>query len=538
MAPCGADLRCCLSSSAAESTLPLSCLLTSTSSRTFGLGSGNGICLPASVISISRGSSITNRAGWRMRLAIRPASSPAPQYRSARAGPTIADPVSCAIIRRPKGETGFTRSIGRLASMKNGVPYSCSLSTAMDRPGVNGTPCAPTGLRSFDSPVMRKKTYERLAARAFAASSGCAAIQSRTRCADISWRAMRLRSISTRSIERVLIERNLIARQEMSAQRVRDWMAAHPDEAAKARAANRSYVFFRITGLSNERKPVGAQGVPLTPGRSIAVDRLHEYGTPFFIEANLPIERVKPVSPFGRLMIAQDTGSAIVGPARADLYWGAGDDAGRIANRIRHPARFVMLLPREIDMTEAGRHMPLPLPKPKVLELVEVSKHDKGKVDSAADEDRQHRKSAPPVAIMSKRLPTTGQGPAGGKQLQQHQQQQDQKQELTHQPQPGVQSRGPRQQQPGSQGRGPPQRQQRQATASREPQPRQQQAAIERHGPQQKQQPPTTEGRGPQQKQQPTTTQRRGPQQKQQPKATDSPPTKQKQAPAIHGAPG
>jgi peptidoglycan lytic transglycosylase A len=127
-------------------------------------------------------------------------------------------------------------------------------------------------------------------------------------------------------------------------------MAAHPDEAAKVRAANRSYVFFRVTGLSNEGEPVGAQGVPLTPGRSIAVDRIHEYGTPFFIEADLPIEGRKPASPFRRLMIAQDTGSAIVGPARADLYWGAGDQAGRIAGRIRHPGRFVMLLPRELDV--------------------------------------------------------------------------------------------------------------------------------------------------------------------------------------------
>jgi len=59
--------------------------------------------------------------------------------------------------------------------------------------------------------------------------------------------------------------------------------------------------------------------VPLTPGRSIAVDRLHQYGTPFFIEANLPIESAKAASVFHRLMIAQDTGSAIVGPARADL---------------------------------------------------------------------------------------------------------------------------------------------------------------------------------------------------------------------------
>jgi peptidoglycan lytic transglycosylase A len=185
------------------------------------------------------------------------------------------------------------------------------------------------------------------------------------------------------SIERVLIERNLMSRKEMSTQRMRDWMAAHPDEAAKVRATNRSYVFFRVTGLSNEGEPVGAQGVPLTPGRSIAVDRLHEYGTPFFIEANLPIESVKPVSPFGRLMIAQDTGSAIVGPARADLYWGAGDDAGRIASRIRHPGRFVMLLPHELDMIAAGRHMPLPVPKPKIPEI-EVKKHNgKGKARSA-----------------------------------------------------------------------------------------------------------------------------------------------------------
>ena len=166
-------------------------------------------------------------------------------------------------------------------------------------------------------------------------------------------------------------------------------------------AANRSYMFFRITGLSNEGEPVGAQGVPLTPGRSIAVDRLHDYGTPFFIEADLPIESEKPVSPFRRLMIAQDTGSAIVGPARADLYWGAGDDAGRVAGRIRHPGRFVMLLPRELDMIAAGRYMPLPVPKPKIGEI-EVKKHDgKGKADSAkSEEDRltaRSRGSAAPA---------------------------------------------------------------------------------------------------------------------------------------------
>jgi membrane-bound lytic murein transglycosylase A len=81
------------------------------------------------------------------------------------------------------------------------------------------------------------------------------------------------------------------------------------------------------------------------------------------------------VSRFGRLMIAQDTGSALVGPARADLYWGAGDDAGRIAGRIRHPGRFAMLVPRELDLVAVGRQMPLPVPKPKIPE-VEVDKTD------------------------------------------------------------------------------------------------------------------------------------------------------------------
>ena len=177
------------------------------------------------------------------------------------------------------------------------------------------------------------------------------------------------------SFERVLVERNFMSRKEMSRERIRAWMAAYPEEAAKVRATNRAYAFFRVTGLTNEGEPVGAQGVPLTPGRSIAVDQLHEYGTPFFIEASLPIGSVKPASPFRRLMIAQDTGSAIVGPARADLYFGAGDDAGRIAGRIHHRGRFAMLLPRDLDMVAAGTKMPLPVPKPKIA-AVEVAKQD------------------------------------------------------------------------------------------------------------------------------------------------------------------
>ena len=185
------------------------------------------------------------------------------------------------------------------------------------------------------------------------------------------------------SLSQALKKQNHIPRGDVSTQRIRDWMTAHPDEAQKVRAANRSYVFFRVSGLSDENGPIGAQGVPLTPGRSIAVDRLHHYGTPFFIEANLPIESAKPVSPFGRLMIAQDTGSAIVGPARADLYWGAGDEAANIANRIRHQGRFVMLLPRELDMIAAGKNMPLPLPKPNFSKVEVTRRNGKGPANLA-----------------------------------------------------------------------------------------------------------------------------------------------------------
>ena len=166
-------------------------------------------------------------------------------------------------------------------------------------------------------------------------------------------------------VGRVLIERNLVPREEMSMQRIRQWMADNPGGAAELRRQNKSYVFFRITGLSGEEEPKGAQGVPLTPSRSIAVDRaLHVYGTPFFIQAELAIATEKSDTKFRKLMIAQDTGSAIVGPARADIYFGAGAEAGQIAGRIKNPGRFVMLMPRTLDPVEAGKAMPLPLARP------------------------------------------------------------------------------------------------------------------------------------------------------------------------------
>ena len=170
-------------------------------------------------------------------------------------------------------------------------------------------------------------------------------------------------------VGRPLIERNIIPREEMSMARIRKWMLANPEEAREVRQSNRSFVFFRITGLGDEGEPAGGQGVRLTPGRSIAVDKsLHAYGTPFFVQADLPITSERPSTRFRRLMIAQDTGSAIVGPARADLFFGAGDDAGRVAGRIKQMGRFAMLVPREIDPGLAAARLSLPPPRPHILD--------------------------------------------------------------------------------------------------------------------------------------------------------------------------
>jgi membrane-bound lytic murein transglycosylase A len=171
-------------------------------------------------------------------------------------------------------------------------------------------------------------------------------------------------------VGRVLIDRSLLTKDGVSMQSIRDWMEANPDLAKDVRRQNKSYVFFRITDLATEDEAVGAEGVPLVPGRSIAVDHsLHVYGMPFFIDADLPIANEKAATKFRRLMFGQDTGSAIVGPARADIYFGAGDEAARIAGRIKNPGDFMMLMPRELDPVEAGYDTPLPPERPSSFSL-------------------------------------------------------------------------------------------------------------------------------------------------------------------------
>ena len=149
------------------------------------------------------------------------------------------------------------------------------------------------------------------------------------------------------SVARVLVETLGIPPAEMTASRLTEWLRAHPGEAPGLIRRNRSYVFFRVADELDPRDgPVGGAGVPLTAGRSLAVDRsAWSYGLPVWLEGDIPGPD-GAVEPLRRLVVAQDTGTAIIGPARGDLFFGSGEEAGRQAGLVRHPARFVVLWPK------------------------------------------------------------------------------------------------------------------------------------------------------------------------------------------------
>jgi membrane-bound lytic murein transglycosylase A len=149
------------------------------------------------------------------------------------------------------------------------------------------------------------------------------------------------------SIGKILIETGEIAESDMSLASLKAWLRRDSAQGLDVMRRNRSFVFFRLVeDFDSALGPVAGAGVPLAPLRSIAVDRtVWAYGLPFWIDAELPWVDETP-QPFRRLMIAQDTGSAIVGSARADLFFGSGDKAGARAGAVRHPAEFVVLLPR------------------------------------------------------------------------------------------------------------------------------------------------------------------------------------------------
>ena len=145
-------------------------------------------------------------------------------------------------------------------------------------------------------------------------------------------------------IGRVLADRGQIPLEQVSLQSIRAWLEAHPAEATEVMNQNPSYVFFReVIGVRPEEGAPGALGAPLTPGRSLAVDRSFiPLGAPVWLDTTDPVTG----SRLQRLMMAQDTGGAIKGPVRADLFWGWGPEAEEKAGKMRQPGTDYLLLPR------------------------------------------------------------------------------------------------------------------------------------------------------------------------------------------------
>lgn len=149
------------------------------------------------------------------------------------------------------------------------------------------------------------------------------------------------------SLAKLICERENIRPSSMTADVLAHWMRSHPDELDDLLACNRSYIFFReVKDLNPDSGPIAAAKVPLVAGRSLAVDKkYHTFGTPIWANTHetLPGSGI----PLRRLMIAHDTGSAIAGVSRADIFMGSGDEAGMIAGRIRHTLEMAVLVPKD-----------------------------------------------------------------------------------------------------------------------------------------------------------------------------------------------
>jgi len=152
-------------------------------------------------------------------------------------------------------------------------------------------------------------------------------------------------------VGRTLIAQGAIDRAGMSMQAIRDWLRTHPGAARSAMESDQSFVFFRTAPLGDPSLgSPGSEGVALTPEASLAIDeQVHPLGAPFFVAASAPdADPTRPARPLDRLFVAQDTGGAIVGAARADVFWGFGHDAESIAGRMKTTGRLYVLLPKAV----------------------------------------------------------------------------------------------------------------------------------------------------------------------------------------------
>jgi len=145
------------------------------------------------------------------------------------------------------------------------------------------------------------------------------------------------------AIGRELVARGIMDLDDVTMPSIRSWLEANPVAGTQVMRTNKSFIFFRVM---DSESPIGAQGVSLTPGRSLAIDRAHlPLGVPLWLVTTDPGPSPRK-QPLTRLVVTQDTGSAIKGPVRGDLYWGHGPEAALKAGLMKEDGQFFILLPK------------------------------------------------------------------------------------------------------------------------------------------------------------------------------------------------
>lgn len=153
-------------------------------------------------------------------------------------------------------------------------------------------------------------------------------------------------------IGKVLVNRGVMTKENASMQRIRAWLESHPEEIHNIMNQNESFVFFRVLKHS---AAMGAQGIELTAGYSLAVDRKWiPLGTPLWLTTTHPDAQSQEQHQLQRLMIAQDTGGAIRGQVRGDVFWGYGKKATNIAGLMKNEGHYWLLLPRQVVASQHG----------------------------------------------------------------------------------------------------------------------------------------------------------------------------------------
>ena len=155
------------------------------------------------------------------------------------------------------------------------------------------------------------------------------------------------------SIGKVLTEMGELEKEEVTLFTIKDWLKSNPTRLNEILSRNPSYIFFELRDAQADG-PVGALNVALTPRRSIAVDRnVIPLGAPVWLQTTLPNEKQ---SPLNKLMLAQDTGGAIKGHVRADVFWGRGDEAEKMAGLMKQQGKLFVLLPKGYSIKKNQTH--------------------------------------------------------------------------------------------------------------------------------------------------------------------------------------